>query len=446
MRKKWLTALLAPALLFTAFSPASAANVVKSDMSITLNGQAASFAQSGYLIDDSLFVPFRAIAESLGGTVGWDGEKREASLKKGDNTVVFGIDAGHAVVNGVSVMIDKPARIIDDMTYVPVRFLAETLGLTVGYDDATRSVSLVSSAKPSFQVKGVSEGGIVYSDQLKVSVVAVNHALKDFRTNTQAKPGEGHIHLWLDTDASDPKAAVKSFTGEPVVFDKLAPGDHTLTVQLVNNDHSPIQPEVKQVIKFKSAKAPGLEVTGPKEGETIRGTTVTVSTKVTDLNLVDFRSNPKAAVGEGHVHIWLDSDTSDAKAAYKQINSDPVTFENVLPGEHTLTVQLVGSDHKPLQPEVKKVIRFKTEPVKTYNVEMSQFKFNPAEITIEAGSTITFTNKDKVRHDVVAVDGSFKAPLLNPGESYTLAFSKPGEYEIYCTPHKNFMKGKIIVK
>lgn len=340
MRKLGLTALLVPALLFgLGSSIAAAENIVKSDMKITLNGNTASFAQSGYLIDDSLFVPFRSISESLGGTVGWNDTSREVSLQINGNRVSFTLGASHALVNGVQSSLPSPSQLIDESTYVPLRFLSETFGLQVGYDDSARTVSLTSPAAPALQIYGVEEDSIVSGDQLQVSVVAVLHELKDFRTHMQPMAGEGHIHLWLDTDASDPKAAIKAFTAEPVVFDKLAPGEHMLTVQLVGNNHAPVQPEVKQVVHFK------------------------------------------------------------------------------------------------------------TEPVQTYTVDMSNFKFVPAEITIKAGSSITFTNKDAdAKHNAVAVDGSFQTPLLAQGETHTLTFNTPGEYEYYCTPHKSFMTGKIIVK
>jgi plastocyanin len=110
-------------------------------------------------------------------------------------------------------------------------------------------------------------------------------------------------------------------------------------------------------------------------------------------------------------------------------------------------VQLVGNDHAPVKPEVKRVVHFRTEAVQAFTVDMSDYKFVPAEITIEAGSSITFTNKDSdAKHNAVAVDGSFETPMLAQGESHTLTFQTPGEYEYYCTPHKSFMTGKIIVK
>jgi predicted lipoprotein with Yx(FWY)xxD motif len=87
-----------------------------------------------------------------------------------------------------------------------------------------------------------------------------------------------------------------------------------------------------------------------------------------------------------------------------------------------------------------------------YKMDIVNFAFAQKEITIEVGSTITFTNRDRIaEHNVVSdelVDGKplFETPLLGLNESFTLKFDKAGEYTYFCEPHKDFMTGKITVK
>ncbi|OCT17058.1 hypothetical protein A8709_24010 [Paenibacillus pectinilyticus] len=83
---------------------------------------------------------------------------------------------------------------------------------------------------------------------------------------------------------------------------------------------------------------------------------------------------------------------------------------------------------------------------KTYYINIEGFAFSNADLTVEAGSTVVFTNKDNVKHNAVADDGSFKIPLLGAGESGSITLDQPGVYTYYCEPHKDFMKGKITVK
>jgi plastocyanin len=224
----WLAAVL---LLFTAMGTAKAQTVVKSDMNIKLNGSPLSYDQA-YLIDNSLFVPYRAFAETIGAEVGWDGGTQTVTVTKDGSTIKLKIGSATATVNGRETAMPAAAQLIDSSTFVPVRFLSENFGIAVGYDDATRTVSLTT-------------GG-------------------------------------------------------------------------------------------------------------------------------------------------------EAKHAY--------------------------------------------------TIEISDFSFSPGELTVEAGSTVTFKNLDNVQHNAVAADGSFKIPLLDENGTATITLSAPGEYEYYCVPHKSFMKGKIIVK
>jgi len=83
---------------------------------------------------------------------------------------------------------------------------------------------------------------------------------------------------------------------------------------------------------------------------------------------------------------------------------------------------------------------------KTYQIEMKNYAFSSPTLTIEVGSSVTFTNMDTAAHNAVAVDGSFETVLLNNGESATVTFDKVGVYDYYCEPHKSHMTAQIIVK
>ncbi|CAN5697246.1 hypothetical protein BH24CHL5_BH24CHL5_06160 [soil metagenome] len=67
------------------------------------------------------------------------------------------------------------------------------------------------------------------------------------------------------------------------------------------------------------------------------------------------------------------------------------------------------------------------------------------ELTIEIGSTVTWTNNDPgVMHTVTAVDGSFDSGFLETGESFSYTFNSPGEFEYFCLPHP-WMRARIVV-
>jgi len=78
------------------------------------------------------------------------------------------------------------------------------------------------------------------------------------------------------------------------------------------------------------------------------------------------------------------------------------------------------------------------------SVEIKNFAFNPSEISIDKGTSVTWTNKDSVTHDITIDSGLFDHDL-NPGESFSFIFNEPGTYDYHCDIHPS-MKGKIIVQ
>lgn len=106
--------------------------------------------------------------------------------------------------------------------------------------------------------------------------------------------------------------------------------------------------------------------------------------------------------------------------------------------------QVLEPQTAPLAPEPQSP---DAEPVsaQTVDVDISGFRFVPAVITIKAGDTVRWTNKDSVRHTATADDQSFDTGLLAQGQSGEITFDKPGEYEYHCTPHPG-IRAKVIVE
>lgn len=83
-----------------------------------------------------------------------------------------------------------------------------------------------------------------------------------------------------------------------------------------------------------------------------------------------------------------------------------------------------------------------------FEASMQGLKFLPPEIDIEAGTTVTWVNKDVVAHTVThrapPKDQLFASPYLNPGERFSYTFDEPGTYGIMCIPHP-FMSQTVVV-
>jgi amicyanin len=79
----------------------------------------------------------------------------------------------------------------------------------------------------------------------------------------------------------------------------------------------------------------------------------------------------------------------------------------------------------------------------THEVEIVDFAFSPATLTIAVGDVVTWTNADAVAH--TATGAGFDSGLLDHGESYSVTFTAAGTYDYLCTPHPT-MTGRIIVQ
>ena len=77
-------------------------------------------------------------------------------------------------------------------------------------------------------------------------------------------------------------------------------------------------------------------------------------------------------------------------------------------------------------------------------VTIQNFAFAPATVTIKAGTTLTWTNRDQDPHTVSAMSGAFHSPTLNTGQSYQYTFTTPGHFDYLCTIHP-FMTATVVV-
>ena len=78
-------------------------------------------------------------------------------------------------------------------------------------------------------------------------------------------------------------------------------------------------------------------------------------------------------------------------------------------------------------------------------VSIDNFTFTPQSLTVKAGTTVTWTNRDDIPHTVVSTDGAFKSKVLDTDEKFSFTFSKPGTYPYFCSIHPK-MTGKVVVQ
>ena len=99
------------------------------------------------IVNDRTMLPARFIAENLGATVEWDGEKQLVTItgkteKQEDVIILITIGSDYAKVNGEDVKLDSPAFVENDRTYTPIRFISENLGATVEWNETEQTVTI----------------------------------------------------------------------------------------------------------------------------------------------------------------------------------------------------------------------------------------------------------------------------------------------------------------
>jgi amicyanin len=77
-------------------------------------------------------------------------------------------------------------------------------------------------------------------------------------------------------------------------------------------------------------------------------------------------------------------------------------------------------------------------------VNINNFKFDPATLTVPVGTTVTWTNQDEEPHTVAAGDGSFHSPGLGTNATYSYTFPTAGTFDYICSIHP-FMHGTVVV-
>jgi hypothetical protein len=87
-------------------------------------------------------IPVRAITEAMGAAVTWNSEEKLVTIVKDDQTIVFDLLNNITYVNGVEATIDVPAGVMNNRTMVPLRFIAENLGLKVVWDEDAQTIEV----------------------------------------------------------------------------------------------------------------------------------------------------------------------------------------------------------------------------------------------------------------------------------------------------------------
>ncbi|MGB6586276.1 MAG: cupredoxin family copper-binding protein [Pseudolabrys sp.] len=86
-------------------------------------------------------------------------------------------------------------------------------------------------------------------------------------------------------------------------------------------------------------------------------------------------------------------------------------------------------------------------PVRASDIEVKidNFTFNPKQVTVKAGDTITWVNHDDIPHTVTSQTQAFRSKALDTDDKFSFTFATPGTYPYFCALHPQ-MTGTIVVE
>jgi len=77
-------------------------------------------------------------------------------------------------------------------------------------------------------------------------------------------------------------------------------------------------------------------------------------------------------------------------------------------------------------------------------IVIKKFMFNPMDVTVPAGTDVTWENQDGEPHTVVSLSGDFRSQALDEKDNFSHRFDQPGTYKYICSIHPK-MVGTITV-
>jgi len=163
------------------------------------------------------------------------------------------------------------------------------------------------------------------------------------RIGQVASAAEGHVDLYVDGLYSRLLTRV-----EPVLL-PLDSGPHTIRLQLVQDNGTPLSPDVSASVRVVATHGPAvgtptITIVSPKPGPTIAHD-VYFAVEVTNFTLVDSYGQPNAS-NEGHVQLFLNGVFNQEPRAY-----DLGFIVDMPDGSNTVTARLVNNDNTPLNPD-----------------------------------------------------------------------------------------------
>jgi plastocyanin len=373
-----------------------------------------------------------------------------------------------------------------------------TRRLVVGLLVTSAMVPLVGTAraqaKPALEVVAPADGAKVTTNDIAVQLKVSDLKLDCAAFGRPDQSGAGEVLTFVDGATIAQLTNFYCADTFTISGEGLTPGKHTLAFVLASNTHVPMMETAKQVtIDFQPQEAkalpaanytgdPGVTLVSPTDGATVPAS-FAVQVKPTNFTPDAGLEGKTNVPGYGHYHVWVDAPAKHESLAGLVLMPGTNEFNLDLsawgPGKHTIRIEPAQHDNTMYDPSTPVTFTVNVSESATpaanaagsaaaaSTVKMTgSLRFEPAELTIKAGESVTWVNDSPIAHtstddlsanpvaqahpeytQLPAGADAWNSGFVAPGQSFTHTFTVPGTYAYICIPHAlSGMRGAVTVE
>lgn len=209
----------------------------------------------------------------------------------------------------------------------------------------SESIITIPAGANGITITAPPSGTVVGSSSTDITIEVEGFTLDSAGIGGPNIAEQGHYHVYVD-DEYVGEGTTPAFTVTTLSVSSSSNVASDVSVELVNNDHTPVAPAVVDVIGLVTvAGSPYLKILQPSEGATV-GATAPLVVEVQNFTLADFAGTTTDSAGSGHYHVLVDG--TDVGEAFTS-SGFTLTLGS---GAHDVRVELRGNLHAPLVPPV----------------------------------------------------------------------------------------------
>lgn len=237
--RKFISILLSLLLIFNTitgvFAAGTAITLQVDNNTINIGNRSISIDTAPVIMNGRTLIPVRGVSEAMGGNVNWNNDTKTVTITLGSNKVEMTIDSTTAYFNDKAQTLDVAPVVLNGRTMLPARFIAESFGFDVNWDNDTKTISITPRQEISTETTTVEESTETTTIE-----------------NTESN-GKSLIVYFSKTGTTERIAnEIKDITGSDIVKIETVnpyPEDYNETVEIAQNEkNEKARPEIKTTV------------------------------------------------------------------------------------------------------------------------------------------------------------------------------------------------------